>query len=90
MCLTALLGNISVWIIIAAVWQRRLRYHYFFMLNLSIADFLTGKSTCKHTCTLLISGVYLAFLAIADCKTAEEYYNFAVEWQTGLGKKRIT
>lgn len=43
MCLTAILGNISVWIIIAAVWQRRLRYHYFFMLNLSIADFLTGK-----------------------------------------------
>ncbi|KAI6190704.1 Follicle-stimulating hormone receptor [Aphelenchoides bicaudatus] len=71
MCIIALLGNISVWIIIAAVWQKRLRYHYFFMLNLSVADFLTG--------------VYLAFLAIADSKTSETYYNYAVEWQTGWG-----
>jgi hypothetical protein len=44
MWIIATLGNISVWVIIAAVWQRRLRYHYFFMLNLSIADFLTGQS----------------------------------------------
>lgn len=34
---------------------------------------------------MFVSGVYLAFLAIADCKTANEYYNFAVQWQTGWG-----
>ncbi|CAD5226111.1 unnamed protein product [Bursaphelenchus okinawaensis] len=71
MWIIAIVGNISVWFIIAAVWHRRLRFHYFFMLNLSIADFLTG--------------VYLAFLAFADLKTASEYYNYAVEWQTGWG-----
>lgn len=37
------LGNVSVWFIILAVWQKRLRYHYFLMLNLSVADFLTGN-----------------------------------------------
>ncbi|KAI6192847.1 hypothetical protein M3Y99_01913700 [Aphelenchoides fujianensis] len=71
MWMIAIVGNISVWVIIAAVWKRRLRYHYFFMLNLSVADFATG--------------VYLAFLAFADWKTRNEYYNYAVEWQTGWG-----
>ncbi|CAD5231092.1 unnamed protein product [Bursaphelenchus xylophilus] len=71
MWIIAIVGNISVWFIIAAVWHRRLRFHYFFMLNLSVADFLTG--------------VYLAFLAFADFKTANQYYNHAVEWQTGWG-----
>ncbi|KAI6185461.1 Follicle-stimulating hormone receptor [Aphelenchoides besseyi] len=32
-------------------------------------------------------GVYLAFLAFADWKTRNEYYNYAVEWQTGWGCK---
>lgn len=27
----------------------------------------------------------MAFLAVADLKTANEYYNYAVEWQTGWG-----
>lgn len=39
----ALIGNIAVWIVIAAVWQRRMRLHYFFMLNVSFADFLTDN-----------------------------------------------
>lgn len=30
-------------------------------------------------------GVYLAILAFADLRTANEYYNYAVEWQTGNG-----
>jgi thyroid stimulating hormone receptor len=33
------------------------------------------------------SGVYLAMLAIQDIKTSGEYYNHAVEWQTGMGCK---
>lgn len=27
----------------------------------------------------------MAILAVADWRTANEYYNYAVEWQTGLG-----
>lgn len=30
-------------------------------------------------------GVYLALLAVEDWRTANEYYNYAVEWQTGWG-----
>ncbi|KAE9549205.1 hypothetical protein FO519_007585 [Halicephalobus sp. NKZ332] len=65
----AIIGNILVWIVIITIWHRRSRLHYFFMINLSIADFLTG--------------IYLGILAIQDARTSDEYYNFAVEWQTG-------
>ncbi|KAL3079498.1 hypothetical protein niasHS_005335 [Heterodera schachtii] len=67
----AIFGNLGVWVVICAAWQRKMRLHYVFMLNLSFADFLTG--------------VYLAILAVADLRTANEYYTFAVEWQTGWG-----
>ncbi|MCP9264465.1 Follicle-stimulating hormone receptor [Dirofilaria immitis] len=50
---------------------KRMQVHYFFMANLSAADLLTG--------------VYLGILAIADYKTSNEYYNYAVAWQTGVG-----
>jgi hypothetical protein len=36
-------------------------------------------------CRFLCAGVYLALLAFADLRTANDYYNFAVEWQTGSG-----
>ncbi|KAI1701345.1 7 transmembrane receptor (rhodopsin family) domain-containing protein [Ditylenchus destructor] len=71
MWIVAIAGNVAVWVVIITVWQKRMRLHYFFMLNLSFADFLTG--------------VYLAILAVADLKTANEYYNYAVNWQTGWG-----
>uniref|UniRef100_A0A915CNA5 G-protein coupled receptors family 1 profile domain-containing protein n=1 Tax=Ditylenchus dipsaci TaxID=166011 RepID=A0A915CNA5_9BILA len=71
MWIIAIVGNVAVWVVIITVWQRRMRLHYFFMLNLSFADFLTG--------------VYLAILAVADLKTSNEYYNYAVNWQTGWG-----
>lgn len=29
--------------------------------------------------------MYLGILAIADLLTANEYYNYAVNWQTGIG-----
>uniref|UniRef100_A0A914Y1P1 G-protein coupled receptors family 1 profile domain-containing protein n=1 Tax=Panagrolaimus superbus TaxID=310955 RepID=A0A914Y1P1_9BILA len=67
----AIFGNVLVWIVIVTIWHRRSRLHYFFMVNLSIADFLTG--------------IYLGILAMKDAFTANEYYNYAVEWQTGWG-----
>lgn len=41
------------------------------MINMSVADMITG--------------VYLAVLAIADAKMSDEYYRHAVWWQTGWG-----
>lgn len=67
----AIIGNILVWFVIITIWNRRSKLHYFFMINLSVADFLTG--------------IYLGILAIQDARTSNEYYNFAVEWQTGWG-----
>uniref|UniRef100_A0A914EQ66 G-protein coupled receptors family 1 profile domain-containing protein n=1 Tax=Acrobeloides nanus TaxID=290746 RepID=A0A914EQ66_9BILA len=71
MWVMAIVGNIFVWGIIASVWTRRMRLHYFFMFNLAAGDFLTG--------------CYLALLGIKDYSTRDEYYNYAVEWQTGWG-----
>ncbi|VDN29806.1 unnamed protein product, partial [Cylicostephanus goldi] len=48
-----------------------MRVHYLFMINLAIADFITG--------------VYLAVLAVQDVLTGDEYYRHAVGWQTGWG-----
>ncbi|KHJ88120.1 hypothetical protein OESDEN_12089, partial [Oesophagostomum dentatum] len=48
-----------------------MRVHYLFMINLAIADFITG--------------VYLAVLAIQDVRMGDEYYRHAVAWQTGWG-----
>uniref|UniRef100_A0A0N5D9G3 G_PROTEIN_RECEP_F1_2 domain-containing protein n=1 Tax=Thelazia callipaeda TaxID=103827 RepID=A0A0N5D9G3_THECL len=69
--ISAIVGNIGVWIVLSQMRQKRMQVHYFFMANLSTADLLTG--------------VYLGILAIADYKTANEYYNYAVAWQTGIG-----
>uniref|UniRef100_A0A1I7VXG3 G_PROTEIN_RECEP_F1_2 domain-containing protein n=1 Tax=Loa loa TaxID=7209 RepID=A0A1I7VXG3_LOALO len=68
---SAIVGNIGVWIVLCQMGQKRMQVHYFFMANLSTADLLTG--------------VYLGVLAIADYKTSNEYYNYAVAWQTGIG-----
>ncbi|VDK52501.1 unnamed protein product [Anisakis simplex] len=69
--ISAIVGNIGVWIVLATVHQKRMRVHYFFMANLSTADLLTG--------------VHLGMLAIQDVRTSDEYYNYAVNWQTGVG-----
>ncbi|VDM94143.1 unnamed protein product, partial [Onchocerca ochengi] len=69
--ISAIVGNIGVWIVLCQMRQKRMQVHYFFMANLSAADLLTG--------------VYLGVLAIADYKTSNEYYNYAVAWQTGIG-----
>uniref|UniRef100_F1LDL8 Thyrotropin receptor n=1 Tax=Ascaris suum TaxID=6253 RepID=F1LDL8_ASCSU len=58
-------------IVLATVHHKRMRVHYFFMANLSTADLLTG--------------FYLGMLAVEDVRTSDEYYNYAVNWQTGVG-----
>lgn len=35
----------------------------------------------------MFKGVYLGMLAVVDVRTSDEYYNYAVEWQTGIGCK---
>ncbi|MFH4975643.1 hypothetical protein AB6A40_002352 [Gnathostoma spinigerum] len=69
--ISAIIGNVGVWIVLATAWDRRMRVHYFFMANLSAADLFTG--------------IYLGMLAVEDARTSDEYYNHAVEWQTGIG-----
>lgn len=67
----AIFGNVVVMAILCATNQSRLRVNHFLMMNLAFADFCTG--------------VYMAMLAVQDARTAGEYYNFAVDWQTGWG-----
>uniref|UniRef100_A0A1I7X3C8 G_PROTEIN_RECEP_F1_2 domain-containing protein n=1 Tax=Heterorhabditis bacteriophora TaxID=37862 RepID=A0A1I7X3C8_HETBA len=38
----AFVGNILVWIILSLAYERRMRVHYLFMINLSIADLITA------------------------------------------------
>ncbi|KHJ79867.1 hypothetical protein OESDEN_20472, partial [Oesophagostomum dentatum] len=68
-CTAAIVGNVLVWVILALAFEKRMRVHYLFMINLAIADFITG--------------VYLAVLAIQDVRMGDEYYRHAVAWQTG-------
>ncbi|TKR88769.1 hypothetical protein L596_012960 [Steinernema carpocapsae] len=63
--------NIVVLCFLWNIKQRNLRLHYFFMMNLSFADLLTG--------------IYLAMLAIMDIRSSSQYYNYALDWQTGWG-----
>ncbi|VDM47299.1 unnamed protein product [Toxocara canis] len=42
--ISAIIGNIGVWVVLATVRQKRMRVHYFFMANLAAADLLTGAS----------------------------------------------
>ncbi|EPB74068.1 leucine Rich repeat-containing domain protein [Ancylostoma ceylanicum] len=70
-CTAAIVGNVLVWVILALAFEKRMRVHYLFMINLAIADFTTG--------------VYLAVLAVQDVRTGDEYYRHAVSWQTGWG-----
>ncbi|VDO71755.1 unnamed protein product [Onchocerca flexuosa] len=39
---SAIVGNIGVWIVLCQMRQKRMQVHYFFMANLSAADLLTG------------------------------------------------
>ncbi|CAO2587067.1 Thyrotropin receptor [Lemmus lemmus] len=68
--LLALLGNISVLFILLTS-HYKLSVPRFLMCNLAFADFCMG--------------VYLLLIASVDLYTHSEYYNHAIDWQTGPG-----
>ncbi|XP_046296687.1 thyrotropin receptor isoform X1 [Marmota monax] len=68
--LLALLGNIFVLFIILTS-HYKLTVPRFLMCNLAFADFCMG--------------IYLLLIASVDLYTHSEYYNHAIDWQTGAG-----
>ncbi|KAM6253921.1 thyrotropin receptor isoform 2-T2 [Spheniscus humboldti] len=68
--LLAILGNIFVLFILLTS-HYKLTVPRFLMCNLAFADFCMG--------------LYLLLIASVDLYTRSEYYNHAIEWQTGSG-----
>nr|XP_021122890.3 follicle-stimulating hormone receptor isoform X5 [Anas platyrhynchos] len=66
----AITGNIVVLIILISS-QYKLTVPRFLMCNLAFAD--------------LCIGIYLLFIASVDIQTKSQYYNYAIDWQTGAG-----
>ncbi|KAE8600745.1 hypothetical protein XENTR_v10013388 [Xenopus tropicalis] len=66
----AITGN-SVVLIILLTSQYKFTVPRFLMCNLAFAD--------------LCMGVYLLLIAAVDIKTKSQYYNYAIDWQTGAG-----
>ncbi|XP_036698991.1 thyrotropin receptor isoform X2 [Balaenoptera musculus] len=68
--LLALLGNVFVLVILLTS-HYKLTVPRFLMCNLAFADFCMG--------------MYLLLIASVDLYTQSEYYNHAIDWQTGPG-----
>ncbi|XP_053100214.1 follicle-stimulating hormone receptor isoform X2 [Hemicordylus capensis] len=68
----AIVGNLVVFIILVSS-QYKLTVPRFLMCNLAFADLCTG--------------IYLLLIAIKDIQTKTQYYNYAIDWQTGAGCK---
>ncbi|XP_064020382.1 follicle-stimulating hormone receptor isoform X1 [Pogoniulus pusillus] len=66
----AVTGNIVVLVILISS-QYKLTVPRFLMCNLALAD--------------LCIGIYLLFIAAVDVQTRSQYYNYAIDWQTGAG-----
>lgn len=66
----AIMGNFVVFVILISS-QYKLTVPRFLMCNLAFADLCTG--------------IYLLLIAIKDIQTKSQYYNYAIEWQTGAG-----
>ncbi|XP_050750610.1 follicle-stimulating hormone receptor isoform X1 [Gymnogyps californianus] len=66
----AITGNIVVLIILISS-QYKFTVPRFLMCNLAFAD--------------LCIGIYLLFIASVDIQTKSQYYNYAIDWQTGAG-----
>ncbi|XP_074983280.1 follicle-stimulating hormone receptor isoform X3 [Caretta caretta] len=66
----AITGNIVVLIILISS-QYKLTVPRFLMCNLAFAD--------------LCIGIYLLLIASVDIQTKSQYYNYAIDWQTGAG-----
>lgn len=50
-------------------------------LSLSVECYVSVFLFSKHF--VFVAAVYLGFLAVEDHNTADEYFRFAVDWQTG-------
>nr|XP_028580861.1 follicle-stimulating hormone receptor-like [Podarcis muralis] len=68
----AVMGNLVVFLIIVNS-QSKLTVPRFLMCNLAFADLCTG--------------IYLLLIAVKDIQTKSQYYNYAIDWQTGAGCK---
>ncbi|XP_068082064.1 lutropin-choriogonadotropic hormone receptor [Anabrus simplex] len=68
--LLALLGNLAVLIVMLSS-RFRMTVPKFLMCNLAVAD--------------LCMGVYLLLIAIMDSKSMGQYFNYAIDWQSGYG-----
>ncbi|KAM4043427.1 follicle-stimulating hormone receptor-like isoform 2-T3 [Anomaloglossus baeobatrachus] len=66
----AITGN-AVVLIILITSKSKFTVPKFLMCNLSFADFCMG--------------IYLLLIASVDIKTKSQYYNYAIDWQTGAG-----
>ncbi|XP_034050408.1 follicle-stimulating hormone receptor [Thalassophryne amazonica] len=66
----ALLGNVAVLLVLLGS-HVKLTVPRFLMCHLAFADFCMG--------------IYLVVIATADMFTRGRYYNYAMDWQTGLG-----
>ncbi|XP_034283312.1 follicle-stimulating hormone receptor isoform X2 [Pantherophis guttatus] len=66
----AIMGNLVVLIILVSS-QYKLTVPRFLMCNLAFADLCTG--------------IYLLLIAIKDMQSRTQYYNYAIDWQTGAG-----
>ncbi|XP_069623997.1 follicle-stimulating hormone receptor-like [Ranitomeya imitator] len=66
----AITGNAIVLIILITS-KSKFTVPKFLMCNLSFADFCMG--------------IYLLLIASVDIKTKSQYYNYAIDWQTGAG-----
>ncbi|XP_060104901.1 follicle-stimulating hormone receptor [Heteronotia binoei] len=66
----AIMGNLVVFIILITS-QYKLTVPRFLMCNLAFADLCTG--------------IYLLLIALKDVQTRSQYYNYAIDWQTGAG-----
>ncbi|XP_056424022.1 follicle-stimulating hormone receptor isoform X3 [Hyla sarda] len=66
----AITGNITVLVILITS-KSKFTVPKFLMCNLSFADFCMG--------------IYLLLIACVDIKTKSQYYNYAIDWQTGAG-----
>ncbi|XP_006632332.2 thyrotropin receptor [Lepisosteus oculatus] len=68
--LLAIVGNLFVLLILLTS-RYKLTVPRFLMCNLACADFCMG--------------IYLLLIASVDHHTRSEYYNYAIDWQTGTG-----
>ncbi|RZF46586.1 hypothetical protein LSTR_LSTR002918 [Laodelphax striatellus] len=66
----AILGNVSVLLVLLSS-RFRMTVPKFLMCNLALAD--------------LCMGLYLLLIAIADARSLGEYFNYAIDWQNGIG-----